>query len=227
MTSTRARLVGAGALVVVASIAVVLLLQGSGAPSNPSANDTAAVATSAAAPTATAAESDAESTKAADGPTGEPSPTQDSSPAGAGQDGAPEDPLSSLDPVGVDETADFGTGVTARLVDLAAIRGEGVARGEVGGPALLVTIRLQNEGADVIPLSSVVVNAYHGSDATPAVALFTDERSDPLAGSLEPGGSARGTYVFVVPRSDRDSLLVTVSYEAGEPLVAFTGSAPS
>ncbi len=79
------------------------------------------------------------------------SPATATATATATSDYAPapsEDPVTDLpvqlEPVPLDETAQFGDQVSAELVDLVAVEAEGQVPGEISGPALRVTVRLIN-----------------------------------------------------------------------------------
>ena len=98
--------------------------------------------------------------------------------------------------------------------------------GEVGGPALLFSIEIVNGTDQALQLDYVVVNTSYGPQATPAIPLFGDPHSSPFQGSVAPGGSARGVYVFRVSPEDRADVSVSVSHESLSPVVVFRGSAP-
>ena len=156
-------------------------------------------------------------------PEGTPEPSVSAEPTGRA--GSTE--ASAIDnAVSLDEEADFGDGVSASVPSLRAVQGEGVGPGEIGGPAVAVAVTLANDSESAVAVGGAVVNAYFGSDQTPAVPLFGDPRSKPFTGELAAGKSRTATYVFNVPTNKRDDFLVTVSYVAPQPVVAFAGTAP-
>jgi hypothetical protein len=130
----------------------------------------------------------------------------------------------TLAPVSLDRTV-VNHGVTASLTRLEAIVGQASGIGQVDGPALRITVRLRNGSASRLSLEQASVNVSYGADQTPAPPL-ADSSSAPFAGSLAPGDTAQGVYVFRVPKSARNSVRVEVAYRAGAPIMVFTGAAP-
>ena len=125
-------------------------------------------------------------------------------------------------PVGLDDPAEVGA-VTARLARIEAIQGEADGPGEVAGPALRVSVDLTNSGAEAVDLTGVVVNLFHGPEALPAE-MLSGSGAAWLSGSLAPGATVTGVYVFPVPLDDRDPVQVTVFLTVDEPTVLFEGT---
>lgn len=125
--------------------------------------------------------------------------------------------------VPLDATARFGTGLTVRITRITPITGRAAAPGEVGGPALRIQLEAQNRSGRPISLDGSVVFVSYGADRTPAVELSTGEKR--LSGTVAPGGERRGTYVFTVPKDQRDDVRVEVSYTGKAPTVALQGPA--
>ncbi len=98
------------------------------------------------------------------------------------------------------------------------------APGEISGPAIKVGITINNDTADPLVLAQTTVNAYYGPRQAPATAIFGDPSSKPFAGTAAPGASAKGVYVFDVPRAGRGDVTITVSYAPLSPIVVFRGS---
>lgn len=128
----------------------------------------------------------------------------------------------SLPAVGLDRTADAGDGVTATIEAIEAIEGTGTGPGNVAGPALRVTVRIENRSTDPLDLSGVTVGLDTGEERTPAAPLG-DPSTAPFGGTLAPDDAAEGVYVFTVPADDRDLVVVSVGYEPGAPYIVFTG----
>jgi hypothetical protein len=141
----------------------------------------------------------------------EPTPTTDELPA-------------ELPAVALDGRAEAGNGVVALLPSIEAIQGTGTGPGNIAGPALRVTVRLENGTAESMSLDSVAVNVYYGAERTPASPL-DDPSSAPFHGPLAPAKSADGVYVVRVPADARGDVTVEVGYRAGAPLLIFNGSA--
>ena len=130
----------------------------------------------------------------------------------------------SLPAVPLDQPAAVGNGVTAVVSSLEAIEGTGQGPGNVAGPALRATVRITNGTAEPVSLDAVVVDLASGAARTPASPL-DDPSALPFRGTVAPGGTAEGAYVFTVPVEDRAVVTLSVGYQAGAPFLVFTGSA--
>ena len=211
-TRRRMLLSAAAAAVLVAVVALTLVLTGAVGGQGPSA--TAATPTGSPAPAPPTATVAPETSVVPAPPTPEPTgPTADAN-------ALPP----SLPAVPLDETAAVGNGVTAVVESLDAIEGTAQGPGNVAGPALRATVRITNGTADPVSLDAVAVDLATGTDRTPASPL-DDPSEVPFAGTVAPGDSAQGVYVFTVPADARAVVTVSVGYQAGAPFLTFTGSA--
>ena len=136
----------------------------------------------------------------------------------------PEVQLTTNAPVPLDGTADFGGSVTAKLTEVNAIDATARVPGELSGPALAVTVEIENSSADPIGLDNVTVN-LDTAGGTPASPVTSDPAA-PLSGTLMPGETRTGVYVFTVPTGSRADVGITVLYSTGAPIVLFSGDAP-
>ncbi|SNS68201.1 hypothetical protein SAMN04488107_3394 [Geodermatophilus saharensis] len=213
--SSRRRLVLALAAVVLVALAAVLVLVRGGGDGDDPGGSAAGSSSSASSPSSsTAAEPSLEATvpgAEASAPTEDAQPVVDELPPG-------------LPAVPLDQPAAAGDGVTATVSSIEAVDGVGAGRGNVSGPALRVTVRITNGTPAAVDLGGVAVDLTHGGDAVPASPL-DDPSQAPFSGSVEPGATAQGVYVFRVPPDDRDPVTVSVGYRAGAPFMVFTGSA--
>lgn len=233
--------VGSAAVVVIAVI-VIALVAGGGDDDAAAGDTTAAGVTSLAAPSTTGASTaastppttaDSAATTAASpattattvpGPTAPPTTGVPPSPTSLVT--VPDGEIEVADPIDTDEVADFGTGVTAEIVDLEAVDGVAKLPGEISGPSLRVTVRLTNGTDAPLALARVQVDLNSGSDRAPGLAL-TEPDAAPFVGELAPGDSADGVYVFGVPVDRRDQVQVLVLYSVDAPMVVFEGPAPT
>ena len=107
----------------------------------------------------------------------------------------------------------------AVLVGSREVTVEARGPGEIGGPAIAVTLAVTNPSARRLSLRAVAVTAeIDGQEAEVATA----PPAAPLGGVLAPGATVRAVYVFVVPRQVRGSLELTVSLAPEVPVARFT-----
>lgn len=217
-TRRRVWLGAAVAVVAVVLTVVSLLLSGADDDRTPSA----------AAGETTASETTASTTTAppvVPAPTAPtPAPTPETTPEPTGPTGDVDDPPPSRPAVALDAAAEAGDGVSASLVSLDAIEGTATGPGNIAGPALRITVRIENGTDEPVSLDGVVVDLASGRDLVPASPL-DDPSAAPFAGTVAPGEHADGVYVFTIPEEDRGSVTVSVGYRAGAPFMVFTGSA--
>ena len=208
--SSRRRTAVAAVLGLLAAVLVVLALTTGGSDDEPAG---AAGAT----PSATSAAPSAAPTTVALAPAADtPAPTGPTTDA--------DEPPASLAPVPLDQPAAVGDGVTARVVSLDAVDATGVGPGNVTGPALRVTVAMTNGTAGALPLGGVAVDLASGPELVPASPV-NDPSAAPFSGTVAAGGTAQGVYVFSIAAADRADVTLSVGYEAGAPVLVFTGAA--
>jgi hypothetical protein len=118
----------------------------------------------------------------------------------------------------------FGTGVTVHVTGIEAVTAKARGAGEVSGPGLVVTLRIDNASAKAIYLGNVVV-ALTDSLAAPGSPMSAPP-AHPFTGNLAARGSATGVYVFTIPKANRKPITLTVSYTSNAPAVVFVGVTP-
>jgi hypothetical protein len=124
--------------------------------------------------------------------------------------------------VPIDEPAPAGNGIVARVTKVEAIESTASGPGQIAGPAVRITLSIDNGSNQSLALDGVVVNMYLGAERSPALPL-DDPTQMPFAGTVEPSASAAGVYVFSVPEDSRDSVVIELGYQPGAPLLLFTG----
>lgn len=203
--SRRTLLLGGGALALVVVVAVLLATLGGGSGSSTSAGSATATTTAPTTTTPAPATSAPPPTPTAAGPTDDVTalPSQDA-------------------PVGLSDEAAAGDGVTARLADVTVVQAEAQGPGSVSGRALRVTVELTNGTSSPVSFSGVDVTADTGDDHVPAPPVV-DGQTEGVGGTADPGASQSGTYLFSLP-DDASTVTVLVGYQAGAPLMVFTGS---
>lgn len=196
------------ALVVLGLAVLVVLLNVTGGPGGTSTAGAASRSAGSTA-TATAAATASGSGAPATGPTGQ-------------QRNASQLPP-SLPVVSLHESSAETDGVSAAVVSVEKISGQGSGPGYVSGPALRISLRVTNGSSAAVDLGSAAVNVYQGADRTPAPPL-NDPSRRAFAGHLAPGASAEGVYVVSIASPPPSLITVEVGYRPGAPLMVFTGS---
>ena len=121
------------------------------------------------------------------------------------------------------EKGDLGNGVSVRVSDIQQVDGEAQGPGEVAGPALRVSIEVQNRTDNEISMELALANLYYGPDRAPASSLSgPGARSFPE--TIEPGKAAFARYVFGVPKQGHNPLAVEFSYTVEAPTMIFEGN---
>jgi len=207
----RGLLVAGAAVLVAAAVVVALVVRGAddgadaGAPTGSGSSSATPAPGDAATP-----EDGTDGTEASEGADAPGDPAEDP--------GAREQP-----PVALDASPVVTDGITLRVESLTAVDGQAARPGEIGGPAVSVTIVVDNADDQPLDLAGTVVNAYSGPDLTPANALSTGTSAFPAEAPA--GTTTTATYVFSVPADERDQVRVTVDTAVDLPTVVFEGAA--
>ena len=124
-------------------------------------------------------------------------------------------------------TAEFGTGMSARVAGLESVEGEAQGPGR-GGRAVGPRVRRadQRHRSGRLPRLDRGQPVRAGRSSTPGEPLSGPGVSV-FTGTLAPGASATGVYVFRVPADLRDRLQITVSYDPTSTTVLFEGPGPA
>ena len=121
----------------------------------------------------------------------------------------------------IDEPVAFDTQVTVSLTKIEVISVEAQTPGENSGPAVRVNISIKNGSEEPVDVDSAVVNLSADEDTYGVGTTAGDPQ--PFQGSVEPGKTVEGSYVFMLdPANDRE-VTISVNYAAGEPIAIFTG----
>lgn len=129
----------------------------------------------------------------------------------------------TLAPVPLDEAVDVSPDVRVELVSIESVIGVANIAGEIGGPALRVTVEATNGGGTTFETPAVIVNLYVGDGRLPADGI-REPGSRAFPGSIAAGSSATGVFIFTVPEGARETVLVEVDMRVGEPVVLFEGA---
>ena len=126
-------------------------------------------------------------------------------------------------PVALEATGKATDAVRVRLVRVDPIRAEAKGPGEVAGPALALTIEVDNAGDQRLDLGTAVVNLT-GSDGSPG-SIMSASPAKPFPAAARARSKVRGVYVFTVAPAKRNPVTVEVAVSAQDPLVVFRGRA--
>ena len=122
-------------------------------------------------------------------------------------------------------TGDFGGSVTAKITQIGPVQATADLPGQTAGPAVALTIEVDNGSSAPIGLDGIRVTLADSSGA--AATSTTGNSAAPFAGMMVEGGRAEGTYVFIVPPENRDPVTITVTYSTSAPAVVFAGPVAS
>lgn len=131
-------------------------------------------------------------------------------------------PRETAPPVALDEAAEPADGLRVSLTSIESFTGSVSVPGEVAGPALEVTVEVENRGKSAALTDTLIVNVYYGPDRTPANILVRPRTDLPL--SVPAGKTAEGVYAFSVPENARGQILVEVDLSVDLPVVLFEGA---
>jgi hypothetical protein len=218
---------------VLAAAVVVLAALGAAVAANRSGDTSAAPSASISAsagstpttdPTATASPTGSAEPSTTPGPTSEPTaPAPTTSSPAPGEPGAARP---TAEPVPLASPAAPAPSIQARITSIESVAGEANLPGEVGGPSLRVTVLVSNGTSTALDLTSAVVNAYYGTDRTPAITLQQPGHVE-FPASVAPGQDATGVFVFKVPTESRSDVLIELDLSVDATVVLFTGAAPA
>lgn len=134
----------------------------------------------------------------------------------------PAPPEETRKPVPLKSPAVAGQ-LTARISRVQAIEAEARGPGEISGPAIAVTVSVQNRSARPVDLGATVVTLEDETGAPGGEILGPPAR--PLAGQLAAGKSIKGIYVFTVGRERREPVIVSVTLGTRLAPLVFRGNA--
>lgn len=126
-------------------------------------------------------------------------------------------------PVALDSPAETGSGLTASITRVRGIEAEAKGPGEVSGPAVALTVSVENGSRQPADMGGTVVTLEDSSGAPGGEILSPPAK--PLAGTVAAGKRAKGTYVFRVAKDRRDPIRVLVTLGSGLPVLVFRGDA--
>lgn len=130
-------------------------------------------------------------------------------------------PVADVEAGAIDDPIELSTGLVIELDSVSSTTVEAETPGEVSGSAVVVRVTARNDSREVADLDSAVVTLT-AADGEYGIGT-TAGPNTPLAGDLDPGDSASGSYVFMLDPSADRAVTVSVNYSAGEPVAEFSG----
>jgi hypothetical protein len=127
--------------------------------------------------------------------------------------------INPLTPVGTGTSAELSKGVTVRVVSSRPFNATAHNPDDIAGPAVAVTLQIDNGSSAAVDLSQLSVSATYGN-GVPADEN-TSSPSKLLSGSLSPGATQQGTYVFLVPTNQTGNVIVSVQSGAAANVPQF------
>ena len=140
---------------------------------------------------------------------------------GSATETVPTRPVKTAEPKPLDKPADAGNDVSVQLTSVRKITAKAKLPGEVTGPALAVSVHVDNGSPKSLDLSAVVVNLNDASGSPGAV--MTSATTKRLPARVKARRTASGVYVFSVPSAQQSTVSVTVSIRPGKQVLQFDG----
>lgn len=142
---------------------------------------------------------------------------------GPDDDAGSDSDRTTLPPVGLDDSATVADGVQVRVAQIESVTGEAVLPGEIGGPALRITVEVRNDSDATIDMRTATVTAAYGDPLQPANPISKPE-GKAFENEASPGQAVTGAFVFEVPAEQRGHVRVDVDLSVDQPIIAFEGA---
>jgi hypothetical protein len=127
--------------------------------------------------------------------------------------------ISSAPPVAVGRTSAFKNGVDVLVSRVRTVTVTATGPGDIAGAGVSVSLTVKNSSGKPFDLGGMVVNATYGRNqpASPG----GSRNGHPLTGTLTSGATAKGSYVFSVPKGQAGSVKVEVSSDESPLVLVF------
>lgn len=133
--------------------------------------------------------------------------------------GKPSVAISLAPAVKVGEPAEIASAVRVTVGKVKDVTVKARQPGEIAGAAAAVPLTVRNGSGAAFSLDGMVVTAFYGDDIPGNET--TASPSKPMTGSLAPGKTAKGTYVFNIPKKYASTLRVEVASNQSPTIVQF------
>lgn len=164
--------------------------------------------------------------------------TTSNSPAAPSQTAAPKKPahgsihkvvpsrtMHTAKPVGLDKkSGSFGSGVTAKVVGIRQQYVKAKLPGQLSGASVVFDLAIKNGSRQSLDLNATTVTVTDAK-GDPAPEITATTPATPLPNLLRAGETASATYVFIVPKADRNPVDIDVTINSNLKVVVFHGDA--
>jgi hypothetical protein len=133
----------------------------------------------------------------------------------------PSGSVSTRSPVSMGKSASFSNTLRARALSAIEFRAKATRPGEISGPAVRVTVQIDNESRSTASLAGVAVTC-HDAAGTPLVAMESSP-VQPFATTVPAHASAKGVYVFELAKGWHNPLTFVLTNAATRSAVQFNG----
>ncbi|WP_416890357.1 hypothetical protein [Microbacterium sp.] len=126
----------------------------------------------------------------------------------------------------IDDTASPEKDVAVRVASVHRFEATGALPGEVSGPALRVTVEIDNQSDADLDTSLATLAVDFGDDRVPAPEL-DDPEAPANPGIVAPGDLGTIVRSFTIPDGETDRMRVSLEMSVGKPTVIFEGGVPA
>ena len=135
----------------------------------------------------------------------------------------PSTSRSTASDVPLTATAEAGNGVAVKVASLEQTTTTAQLPGEIAGAGVKVTLSVVNGSATALDLGNVVVDLQDANGVSQTAMSATP--ASPFTGSLAPGATASGIYVFTFTADYANPAKIFVTLPTEVPVLVFAGDA--
>lgn len=135
----------------------------------------------------------------------------------------PSTSRSTASDVPLTATAEAGNGVAVKVASLEQTTTTAQLPGEIAGAGVKVTLSVVNGSATALDLGNVVVDLQDANGVSQTAMSATP--ASPFTGSLAPGATASGIYVFTFTADYANPAKIYVTLPTEVPVLVFAGDA--
>ncbi len=124
--------------------------------------------------------------------------------------------------VSITGTAELTSGAVISVPSIKRFVAQAQTPGEITGPAVAVHVLIRNGSKSPINLNSVIVTLTDDKGFLGQPTTSTPYQ--PFSGTIAPGAAQRAAYVFLLPKTYRNVVSISVTYIPGMPSGQFVGT---